>query len=98
MAHVKAAPSLLVSLAEACDMLRVGMRTLDRMRADGLVKTLHIGRRRLLRRSDVEGLAERPDLWSSTALRRPDSLTVVSPRAAKDGKDKKPRRRLKPAS
>ncbi len=47
-----------LSIAEAAERLRVSERTLERRIAGGRVRSKTIGRRRLLHRDDVDGLAQ----------------------------------------
>lgn len=62
-----------LSLEEAARYLRVSPRTLERRIARGRVRSTCIGRRRLLRRDDLDELAEaatREDVPPSTPPRR----------------------------
>lgn len=52
-----AVPQILTK-AEACERLRVSLRTLDRLIARGELTTLKIGRRRFVRPSDLEDFLE----------------------------------------
>jgi excisionase family DNA binding protein len=46
-----------LTLAEAADYLRVSRRQLERLLARGLLPSTTVGRRRLVRRADLDGLA-----------------------------------------
>lgn len=53
-------PSALVSVTDACRMLGIGRTSLYVLMDAGELPSLHVGRRRLLSRHDVETYASRP--------------------------------------
>jgi excisionase family DNA binding protein len=56
LAERREAPAWL-SVAEAADYLRLSRRQLERLLARGLLPSTTVGRRRLVRRDDLDGLA-----------------------------------------
>jgi excisionase family DNA binding protein len=47
------------SVAEAAEALRISLRKMEDLVASGAVPTFRIGRRRLIRRSDLEAFVDR---------------------------------------
>lgn len=57
--YQESTPSVLLSIEEAADSLRIGRSTIYEHIASGDVPSLKIGRRRLVRRADLEAFADR---------------------------------------